>query len=444
MNTRLHRRLLATLAVLAASCLMLTGCSKVITDDGNGPGDVGRADGVITIYGTIRGDDAVLLEQSWADWEQEHNVTIKYRALDDFDNQIGVLAQRGDAPDLAIFSHPKVISDLVARDLIQRVPQAVKKNVRQHWSQDWAQYVSWDGEYYGAPLLASVKGLIWYSPSLFAAHGWTVPTTWNELLALTADMREQLGKEPWCAGFGTASGAGNLGADWIEDLVLRTAGPYTYDEWVAHRTSFSDPEIKHAFESLKELLLAPDDDKATFADIAISTAASTGDVATAMGSGECALAHQSVTFEGALTDPLGGNTTVGPQGAVWAFLMPSIFAGGNSVTGGGSVVAAFSNDPDTIAVQKYLSSPEWANIRVKLGGVMSANNGVDPANASSPILGKAISILQDPRTIFRFDGSAQMPKNVGSGSFPKGMVAWVGGASLKKVLSTIDRSWPTE
>ncbi|MEO7349245.1 MAG: extracellular solute-binding protein, partial [Terrimesophilobacter sp.] len=195
----MHRRLVVPLALLAATTLVLTGCSHVEPEGGHGPGDVGHANGKVTIYGAVSGDDAVLLEKSWADWEQENNITIKYQALDDFDKQIGLRAEGGAAPDLAIFSNPAVLSDLFARDLIQRVPKAVRANVRHYWSNDWTQYVSTQGAYYGAPLLATVKGLIWYSPSQFVSHGWKVPATWDELVTLTADMREQLSVEPWCA-----------------------------------------------------------------------------------------------------------------------------------------------------------------------------------------------------------------------------------------------------
>ncbi|MEO7348368.1 MAG: carbohydrate ABC transporter substrate-binding protein, partial [Terrimesophilobacter sp.] len=247
-----------------------------------------------------------------------------------------------------------------------------------------------------------------------------------------------------CAGFGSDAKAGTLGADWIEDLVLREAGPYTYDQWVAHHVSFSDPAIKHAFESFQQLLLGSGDTAVSFSEIAPMTTGSTDDIATALGAGSCALAHGPVSFARNLTDPQAGNTTVGPKGALWAFLMPSVVAGGNSVTGGGDIVAAFSNDADTIAVQKYLSSAKWANSRVTLGGVISANNAVDPAEASTPILTEAMKILQDPRTVFRFDASDQMPESVGSGSFPACMEHWVGGASLATVLLSVDAQWPTE
>ena len=95
-------------------------------------------------------------------------------------------------------------------------------------------------------------------------------------------------------------------------------------------------------------------------------------------------------------------------------------------------------------MQEFLSSPEWANNRVKLGGVLSANNGLDPANASSPILQDAIKILTDPDTTFRFDASDVMPGVVGTGSFFTGIVDWINGKPTEEVLGTIEASWPSE
>jgi alpha-glucoside transport system substrate-binding protein len=80
---------------------------------------------------------------------------------------------------------------------------------------------------------------------------------------------------------------------------------------------------------------------------------------------------------------------------------------------------------------------------VKLGGVISANKGLDPASASSPILQEAIKTLQDPDTTFRFDASDLMPGAVGTDAFFKGMVNWINGSSSDEVLKTIDAAWPT-
>jgi alpha-glucoside transport system substrate-binding protein len=444
MSSTLHRRITAPLAVLAVSSLALVGCAGGGTGaSGTGPGDAGTADGVVTIYGTISDTEAELLQQSWADWEKANNIEIKYEASKEFETQISIRAQGGNAPDLAIFPQPGLLGDLASRDLIQPAPDEVKANVDKYWSKDWANYATTDGVLYGAPLMASVKGFIWYSPKQFADNGWTVPTTWQGLLDLTQQMRDKLGTAPWCAGFGSDAATGWPGTDWIEDLVLRQAGPETYDKWVSHDVKFSDPAIKSAFDSLGKILLNPDYVNAGFGDVKSINSTPFGDVARAMGNGTCSLTHQASFFDGFLTDPKNGNTTVGPDADIWAFMTPSVEAGGNAVTGGGEIVAAFSNDADTIKVQQYLSSPEWANSRVKLGGVISANNGLDPANASSPILQEAIKILQDPTTTFRFDASDLMPGVVGSGSFWTGMVDWINGKSVDEVLTTIDGSWPS-
>jgi alpha-glucoside transport system substrate-binding protein len=129
---------------------------------------------------------------------------------------------------------------------------------------------------------------------------------------------------------------------------------------------------------------------------------------------------------------------------VWAFITPAEEAGSQAVTGGGEIVGAFSDDADTQAVLEYLSSPEWANSRVSLGGVISANNGLDPENAKSPILQEAITILQDPKTTFRFDASDLMPGAVGAGTFWKGMVNWVNGTPTDEVLESIEAGWPSD
>ena len=34
--------------------------------------------------------------------------------------------------------------------------------------------------------------------------------------------------------------------DWLEEYVLRTAGPDVYDQWVSHDVKFSDPQIADA------------------------------------------------------------------------------------------------------------------------------------------------------------------------------------------------------
>lgn len=440
-----QRRLLAPLAVIGAVGVALAGCSGGPGSTGNNNNNSGGADdNVVTVYGTIADTEAQLLEESWADWEEANGIDIKYESSKEFEAQIAVRAQGGNAPDIAIFPQPGLLADMASRGFLVEAPDAVKANVESGWTEDWANYGTVDGTLYGAPLMASVKGWIWYSPSYFEENGYEIPTDWQGLLDLTAQIQADTDKAPWCIGFGSDAATGWPGTDWVEDLVLRQSGTEVYDKWVANEVPFTDPAIASAFDEFGKIALNPDYVNAGFGDVKSIVTTPFGDPATALVNGECALHHQASFYDGFITDAGG---TVAADGDIWAFLMPPFEAGGSSegavVTGGGEIVGAFDDSESTQKVQEYLSSADWANSRVSLGGVISANKGLDPANASSNILKEAIGILQADTTTFRFDASDLMPSAVGAGTFWKGMIDWVNGTGTSTVLEQIEAGWPS-
>ena len=436
MTFSVKRHIAVPMAVLAAAGLALGGCATA----GDGGSTGGEDDNVVTVYGTIADTEAELLEESFKPFEDETGIDVQYESSKEFESQIGIRAQGGNPPDIAIFPQPGLLADLASRGFLKAAPEGVIANVDEYWSDDWAAYGTVDGTLYGAPLMASVKGFVWYQPAKFAEWGVEVPATWDELLELTATIQATTGAAPWCAGFGSGDATGWPGTDWVEDLVLRQAGPEVYDQWVANEVQFTDPQIQDAFNSVGDILLNPAYVNAGFGDVQSINSTEFGDPAVALANGTCALHHQASFFDGFISD---AGATVAPDGDVWAFVTPGVEAGANAVTGGGEIVGAFDDSPSTVAFLEYLSSPEWANERVSLGGVISANNGLDPANASSGILSQAIEILQDPATTFRFDASDLMPGAVGAGSFWKGMVAWVGGTPVAEVTEQIESAWPS-
>lgn len=439
MSVSKSKKYVATVAMLGITGLLAAGCSS-------GPGSTQKTDDAaggqtVTVYGTIVDDEQKLLLESWKDFEKESGITIKYEGSKEFETQISVRAQGGNAPDLAIFPQPGLLGDLATRGFLAEAPKSVEDNVDKYWSEDWKAYGTVDDKFYGAPLMASVKGFIWYSPKQFADKGYTVPKTWDELVSLTAKMQADTSKAPWCVGFGSDAATGWPGTDWVEDLVLRQSGADVYDQWVKNEIPFTDERIAKAFDAVGSIIKNPDYVNAGFGDVKSINTTPFGSPAEALADGTCSLHHQASFYDGFLT---AAGATVGEDGDIWAFITPSIDGKGNAVTGGGEIVGAFNNDEATEKVQAYLASPEWANSRVKLGGVISANTGLDAANASSPILQQAISILQDKDTTFRFDGSDLMPSAVGAGSFWKGMVDWVNGTDTKTVLGQIEAGWPTD
>ena len=106
---------------------------------------------------------------------------------------------------------------------------------------------------------------------------------------------------------------------------------------------------------------------------------------------------------------------------------------------------AFSSRPEVQAVQNYLSTPDWADSRIKVApGWVSANEKVDKSLYTDPIDQLSAKYLTDPNATFRFDASDLMPAAVGAGQEWKSFTAWFGqGQSTTQVASDIDAAWPS-
>ena len=434
-------------AAIGVLALTVTACGPTTGGGAGGPAadcsaysTYGKHDGkTVSVYSTIVDIEATNLEKAWADFEQCTGITVKYEGSKEFETQIGVRAKSGNAPDVAIFPQPGLMADQVKAGNLKEAPKAVSDLVDQNWSPDWKKYGTVDGKFYAAPMLANVKGYIWYAPKTFKDKGWEVPKTWDEMMTLTKKIADDKTMKPWCAGFESGEATGWPGTDWIEDVVLRSGGPELYDQWVSHQIPFNDPRIVEAMDETGEVLLNPDYVNGGFGDVRSILTTGFAQAGQPVLDGQCAMHHQA-NFQAA-NWPEG--TNVAPDGDVWAFIAPPIDASkGQAITGGGEMLGAYKDTPEVQSYLAYMASAEFANNRVKLGGVVSANKGLDPKNGQSELDKLSIQLLQDPKTVFRFDGSDLMPGAVGSNSFWKGIVAWVNGTPSKQVADTIEASWP--
>jgi alpha-glucoside transport system substrate-binding protein len=435
-TARLFRAVIP-LALLAAAAVALSGCSGQVQERANA-----TPPHVVTIEGPITDHDADLLSASWAGWEKANHITILYTGTPDFESGIATEAQQNNAPDLAIFAQPGIVSALASRGYLQPLPTEVTANVSKNFPATWAKYTTTNGTNYAAPLLASVNGWVFYSPKQFAQWGVAIPKTWADLLALTSTIQSKSGSAAWCDGFSVGAESGENGVSWIADLVLRQDGPAVYDQWVDHQIPFTDKRIAKAFDDVSQILLDPSSVNAGIGGVSSINTATTPRVASALESGKCALTHQPSSFVNQLTDASGKQAAIGPHGDFWAFPLPPITAGTTPVTGGGYFVSAFSSSADTIKVQQYLSSPAWAISRVRLGGAISPDLKLPASTDATPLEQASTRLLQDPKTVFRFDAAELMPAVVGSGTFLTGMVDWVNGTPTKDVLATVNQSWP--
>ncbi|MBX3100369.1 MAG: carbohydrate ABC transporter substrate-binding protein [Salinibacterium sp.] len=440
MSFTVHRRLIAPLALLGVASLALSGC----VEGGNTGGSDSLVGQTVQIAGGITGGEATALQATFDKFTADTGIKVVYTGDKGFEGNIVTKVTGGSAPDIAIVPQPGLLKTLVDTGEVKPAPDAVSANVDANWSPDWKQYGTFDGVFYAAPMLANIKGYVWYSPAAFKEWGVTVPTTWQETLDLTKTIQEKTGSAPWCAGFASGDASGWPGTDWIEDLVLRQSGAAVYDQWVAGDVKFTDPQIKDAFDAVGQILQNPDYVNAGFGDIKSINSTAFGDVAAKVADGTCPLTHQasflSANFLEAKTAS-GATPTVGPDGDVYGFVLPGIKANAATIEVGGEFVTAFSDSAATQKVLEFMSTPEWADLRVSQGGSISANLNADPTLASSPLLTDAMKLLQDPNTTVRFDASDLMPSTVGAGSFWKGMVNWIDGRDTDTVLSDIQAGY---
>ncbi|MEV0270144.1 MAG: carbohydrate ABC transporter substrate-binding protein [Hamadaea sp.] len=397
----------------------------------------GIAGKTVSVYTSIRDAEADLLQQSWKQWADCTGVKIDYEGNGDFEAQLQVRVQGGNAPDIAFIPQPGLLEKLAKAGNLKPAAEKTQAMATQNYSADWLKYATVDGKLYGAPLGSNVKSFVWYSPKMFKDKGWTIPTSWDELISLS-DKIAATGIKPWCAGIESGSATGWPATDWIEDVLLRDQGPDVYDQWVSHSIPFNDPKIASAVDKVGSILK---NDKYVNGGLGgVKSIATTSFQAggTPITQGKCAL-HRQASFY-ANQWPQG--TKVAEDGDVFAFYFPAVDPSKKPVLGAGEFTAIFDDRPEVQAFQTYLASADHANSRAKLGNWVSANKGLDIANVANPIDKKSVEILKDSSTVFRFDGSDLMPAAVGAGSFWKGMTDWINGKSTKDTLDYIENSWP--
>ncbi|WP_298458659.1 ABC transporter substrate-binding protein [uncultured Cellulomonas sp.] len=461
------RAVATAIAGTMSLAFVLTACTPPPEDDGGtggggGGGEVaegcedyeqfiemGDLDGTeVSVYTTITGDEAEAQEASYAEYERCTGSTIEYEANDEFEAQIAVRMQSGAAPDIAYIPQPGLLQRLVTDfpGQIQPASDEVAANVDEFFTDEWRDYGTVDGTLYGSPLGANAKSFVWYSPSMFEEAGYEIPTTWDELMALTEQIAtEHPETKPWCVGIASGDATGWPMTDWLEDVVLRTAGTDVYDQWYTHEIPFNDPAIVSALETTGEIVRNPDYVNGGLGGVS-SIANTAWDAAGfPILTGDCWM-HRAANFYGVNWQQAQEDVEIGEDGDVFAFYLPSMSEDEKPMLGGGEFVVSFEDRPEVNAFHAFLASDVWANDKAEVSnaGWVSANSGLDPELLQSPIDRLASEILASDEYTFRFDASDLMPGPVGAGSFWEGMTNWVSdeSTSADQVLTFIEGSWP--
>jgi alpha-glucoside transport system substrate-binding protein len=426
------------LAVVAATALLTSGC-LVDPEDARVGND--NTSSTIEFMLGFTGDQFEAFRGEVDQYAKTQGITIKWAPTANFNQLINTRVQGRNLPDIAMFPQPGVLRGLATRNTLTPLNDFLDMPALEtSMTAGTLDAGTVDGQLFGLLVSMNVKSLVFYPKQAFAQAGYTEPKSLPELIELTNKIRDS-GKTPWCLGIESGAATGWPATDWIEDLILHQQGVDKYNQWVNHDIKFESPEVKQAMD--------------TFTQVALTE----GNV---LGGRQAIASNNFATAANPMfKNPPGcflykqGNFVAAPGGfpeavlkdidnRVGVFGFPPATAGGdNPVLGGGDLAALFSaKNEHAKKILKFMSTKDFGGSVAKLGNFISPHKDFDPNNYPNGVV-KQIADIAYESTAFAFDGSDQMPGEVGSGSFWKDMTAWISGQQdLNEALEGIDESWP--
>jgi alpha-glucoside transport system substrate-binding protein len=414
---------LVRLVPLAVLALTAGACSS-----GGGSGDDTNLNGkTVTVIGTWGGDEQTAFLKMVAPWEQQTGAKVKYTGTRDINTVLTTGVASGVLPDVAGLPGPGQMAEYAQAGKLQPLDDVLDIGTyKNETAKALVDLGTVDGNVYGVFIKAAIKGLIWFSP---AAHDYSSapPKTWDELKT-QATANKGSAKGVWCLGLESGAASGWPGTDWIEDLVLRTAGPDVYTQWYQGKVKWTDPAIKNAFQIYVNDVVAN-----SFGGGRTAVATNFADAGNPLFASppSCEFLHQASFITG-----LGGFKAKKAGTDYNFFAFPDInpqFSG--AVEGAGDLFGMFHDTPAAKSLMKYLVTAQAQDVWVKIGGALSANKNAtgypdDVSKRSAEVLANA--------KIFAFDASDLMPTAMND-AFWKAMVALTNGSkNVDQVLSVWD------
>lgn len=329
------------------------------------------------------------------------------------------------------------------------------------------------------PMNLHPKSVVYYPKRAFDAAGYEVPETWDELVSLSEQMVRD-GHRPWCFQWEAGFASGFPGSDFLEGLIVRSAGVDAYDDWVAGDLSFASPEIIGAAHLGEEILFGSGFVRGGPESISQEHWGSVAlrlldlDPLSGEHGPQCFLVHQVTQ----MIDLLGPDTEIGPGGVLgedvdFFILPPLVEREPAPITGSGLMATAMADRPEVRELMRHIASPRWGEVWAGVSGpgdtFLSVNRRFDTstyAGIVGPETGRSRQRVQadtDARGelhqlqraaieagTWRYDASDLMPSTFAAwtedfvpGPFWQGMLDWVDRAApIEQILADIEAARP--
>lgn len=427
------RTSLLAMAAAAAMSLTLVSCGG---DSGSGGSD----DKTVTIWTSV--DQPVMdgLQKATDELAKDKGITIKWSKVENINQLIMTKLGASDAPDIAMIPQPGVVADIVKRGAAKPMDDVLDMGaLESSMVPGTLEAGTVDDQLYGLLVSMNVKGLVFYNKPAWDEAGYQAPESLDDLVALTDQIKAD-GGTPWCMGIESDTATGWPATDWFEELIAKYGGVDAYNAWVKHETPFDSDVVRQAADYFETLMFTEGNVLGGQKAIASTNFGTAGNPMFDEGGPKCWMYNQGSFITGFFPDNIKSDldTNVGLFG-----LPPATAGGDNPVVGGGDLAVMLNDNQATKDAMNILAMTEVGNDAAGMSSFISPHKDFDMGLYPNEIT-KSVADVAYQSTGFLFDGSDQMPGEVGAGTFWKDMTAWIAGQQdLDTTLSNIDASWPS-
>ena len=357
----------------AAAGLSISGASALLAACGGAPSTGTTKVTSIDALTVWSGEELASFNAINAAFTAKTSIKVNVEATRDLPTVLNTRVRGNNPPDVSGSPSLDTFHKLASQGKLLQLDKFFDmSSIQQNYAQAWINLASVNSHLYAVTPTANTKGTIWYSPKQFTANGYTIPKTWNDLIALS-DKIASSGKFPWTMGVESGAASGWSACDWIDQIYLSTNGPDMSAKWVAHQIPWTDASIKNAFQMFGQIVTgkhyingAPQSILATNFQPASFLPYDTPPKAYMYYLGDFTAGFIKTQFP-----------SIAPGTDFNFFTFPTInpqFAG--AVTGGADMLMAFKDNDGTRQYMQFLSTAEAQEIWVKRGGKTSVNKAV--------------------------------------------------------------------
>jgi alpha-glucoside transport system substrate-binding protein len=339
-------------------------------------------------------------------FEDQTGIKVLYESTRDVDSVLATRIAAGNPPEISSLPSPATLTKYAGQGKLIQLDNGIldMNTMNAQYSPGWIKLGTINNKLYEIFAWASVKGLIWYNPTKFAAKGYQVPTTWADLMTLQAKIKAD-GTTPWCIAVNSGAASGWPGSDWVKEIVLSQSGPTVYDSWWQGKTKWTDPAIKNAWQTWGTILGPNDSNVSGGSKTILSQPFGNGGDGLFKNPPKCYMHNQAsfITANFVSQDKAVAGTDFK------FFPLPDVdpqYAGAH--VGAGDAFSMLKDTTQARALIKYLTTPEAQAIWVQRGGKLSPNKSFDPALYPDDITRQVAQVMTTAK-IFDFDAGDLMP-----------------------------------